>query len=129
MDSHGRLHLPIDPVGSTGTILFGINDKGRIVGRYSDSAGVTHGLIFVPPNDLVTYDFPGTVFTSLNGINAQGYVCGRYTDTAGIDHGFVGRAMRTRGQADKETKLNSRPSSARTINQSPAALRSGPPAS
>jgi hypothetical protein len=128
-DKLGRLHFPIDPVGSIGTIFFGMNDKEWIVGRYSDSAGITHGLFFVPPNDLVTYDFPGSTFTSLNGINAQGYVCGRYTDTAGIDHGFVGRVTRTRGEANNKVRLNSRPSTAKTINQSPATLRGGPPAS
>ena len=37
-DSAGTIHSPIDPVGSTGTILFGNNDRNLIVGRYSDSA-------------------------------------------------------------------------------------------
>jgi len=35
-DSNGTIHAPIDPAGSTGTILFGNNDRNFIVGRFSD---------------------------------------------------------------------------------------------
>ena len=41
-DTNGTLHFPIDPSGSAGTILFGLNDSNWMVGRYSDSSGVTH---------------------------------------------------------------------------------------
>jgi hypothetical protein len=90
-DANGALHFPIDPSGSTGTVLFGLNERNWVVGRYADSSGVTHGLFFVPPNTFVTFDYPGSTFTSLNGINAQGIICGRYTDTSGIDHGILAR--------------------------------------
>ena len=73
-DSAGALHFPIDPPGSTATILFGLNNRNWVVGRYADSAGVTHGLFFVPPNNFFTYDFPGSTFTSLNGISSQGNI-------------------------------------------------------
>ena len=36
-DPNGTLHARIDPVGSTGTILFGNNDRNFIVGRYVDA--------------------------------------------------------------------------------------------
>src|SRR5262249_38291961 len=63
-DSDGTIHAPIDPVGSTGTILFGNNDQNFIVGRYSDAAGATHGILFLPSsNSFVVYDFPGATFT------------------------------------------------------------------
>ena len=90
--SDGTLTFPIDPAGSTGTVLFGNNDLNWVVGRYADSAGVTHGLFFETPDDITTFDYPGAAgFTSLNGINQDGYICGRYLDSAGIAHGFLGR--------------------------------------
>ena len=93
-DTNGALHFPIDPSGSVGTILFGLNDRNWVVGRYADSSGVTHGLFFVPPNGFFTFDFPGSTFTSLNGINAQGVICGRYVDASGT-HGFLARVTGT----------------------------------
>src|SRR4029453_6195811 len=72
-DATGALHFPIDPSGSTGTVLFGLNDKNWVVGRYADSSGATHGLFFVPPNQFSTFDYPGSTFTSLNGINEKGF--------------------------------------------------------
>ena len=93
-DSDGTVHAPLDPVGSTGTILFGNNDMNLIVGRYSDATGATHGVLFVPPNRFVVYDFPGSTFTSLNGINERGRIVGRYTDSSGIDHGIFAQVVR-----------------------------------
>src|SRR5207249_6203044 len=78
-DANGTLHFPIDPSGSVGTVLFGLNDRNWVVGRYADSSGATHGLFFVPPNQFFTFDYPGSTFTSLNGINDQGLICGRYS--------------------------------------------------
>src|SRR5262249_39360213 len=73
------------------TVLFGVNERNWVVGRYKDSSGVTHGLFFVPPNFFFTFDYPGSTFTSLNGINAAGFICGRYTDASGIAHGILAR--------------------------------------
>ena len=98
-DSDGTIHAPIDPVGSTGTILFGNtvlrhnarrrHDLNIMVGRYTDAAGATHGILFSPQQGFVVYDFPGATFTSLNGINERGWIVGRYTDSSGIDHGIL----------------------------------------
>src|SRR6201988_4709752 len=90
-DANGALHFPIDPSGSTATVLFGLNNTNWVVGRYADSLGVTHGLFFVPPDRFFTFDYPGSTFTSLNGISQQGLICGRYNDAAGIGHGFIAR--------------------------------------
>jgi len=94
-DANGALTFPIDPSGSTATILFGDNNRNWVVGRYADSAGVTHGLFFVPPNNFFTFDFPGSTFTSLNGISSQGNICGRYVDASGIAHGIIARVRGT----------------------------------
>ena len=95
------MHAPIDPVGSTGTILFGNtvfrhnqhrrHDLNVMVGRYTDAAGTTHGILFNPLQGFVVYDYPGATFTSLNGINERGVVVGRYTDSSGIDHGILAK--------------------------------------
>jgi hypothetical protein len=95
-DPDGTLHSPIDPVGSTGTILFGNNDTNLIVGRYSDSAGATHAILFKPPNRFLQYDFPGATFTSFNGINGANTIVGRYTDpSTAIDHGIIVQLVRS----------------------------------
>jgi hypothetical protein len=94
-DSDGTIYAPIDPVGSTGTAIFGNNDSNWMVGSYSDSGGLSHGLLFIPPNRYITYDYPDSIFTSLNGINAQGLIVGRYQDTSGIVHGIIARVVRS----------------------------------
>jgi len=98
-DSDGTIYAPIDPVGSTGTILFGNtvlrigphrrHDLNVMVGRYTDPAGATHGILFDPVHGFVVYDFPGETFTSLNGVDERGVVVGRYTDSSGIEHGIL----------------------------------------
>jgi hypothetical protein len=103
-DNDGTIHAPIDPVGSTSTILFGNtvlrikqhrrHDLNLMVGRYTDAAGATHGILFSPAHGFVVYDFPGATFTSLNGINELGRVVGRYTDpSTGIDHGILAKVQ------------------------------------
>ncbi|PYK10826.1 MAG: hypothetical protein DME65_08720 [Verrucomicrobia bacterium] len=94
-DASGALHFPIDPPGSVTTVLFGLNDRNWVVGRYADAAGVTHGLFFVPPDSFFTFDYPGSTFTSLNGISDQGNIVGRFVDAAGIAHGFIARVRGT----------------------------------
>jgi len=94
-DANGALHFPIDPPGSTTTILFGDNNRNWVVGRYADGSGVTHGLFFTAPNNFFTFDYPGSTFTSLNGINAQGFICGRYGDASGVAHGIIARVRGT----------------------------------
>lgn len=109
-DSDGSIHAPIDPAGSTTTILFGNNDKNLMVGRYIDAGGATHGILFAPPNRFLVYDFPGATFTSLNGINRSNKIVGRYTDPAtGIDHGIIAEVVRT---ADGSVTLPLAPASA-----------------
>ena len=129
-DATGTLHFPIDPSGSTATVLFGLNDKNWVVGRYADSSGVTHGLFFVPPNNFFTFDYPGSTFTSLNGISDQGNICGRFVDAAGIGHGFIARVTGTpptEAAGKLVTPINP-PSLAAPLNQSPSAWGGAMPA-
>src|SRR5207244_10689689 len=129
-DATGALHLPIGPSGSTGTILFGLNDKNWVVGRYADSSGVTHGLFFVPPNQFFTFDYPGSTFTSLNGINDQGLICGRYVVASGIAHGIIARVTGTppTTAARPALKAFASPSGVTPLNSSPSAWGDAMPA-
>ena len=128
-DANETLHFPIDPPGSTFTVLFGLNDRNWVVGRYV-SSGVTHGLFFVPPNNFFTFDYPGSSFTSLNGINDQGTICGRYVDASGIAHGFLARVRGTppTQQASPQMKTNDSRSLVAPLNQSPSAWGGAIPA-
>jgi uncharacterized membrane protein len=129
-DTNGALHFPIDPSGSTGTVLFGLNERNWVVGRYSDSSGVTHGFFLLPPSNFFTFDYPGSTFTSLNGINAQGFICGRYTDASGIDHGILARVtgVPPANEAGAEMKAHDSPSLVTPRNLSPSAWRREMPA-
>ena len=129
-DRNGALHFPIDPPGSVGTVLFGLNNKNLVVGRYADSSGVTHGLFFVPPDSFFTFDYPGSAFTSLNGISSQGNITGRYVDASGIAHGFIARVRGTppTTPAGPEMKANASRSLLAPLNPSPAAWGGAMPA-
>jgi uncharacterized membrane protein len=129
-DANGALHFPIDPSGSVTTVLFGLNDRNWVVGRYLDGSGVTHGLFFVPPNSFFTFDYPGSTFTSLNGISDRGIICGRYVDASGIAHGFLARVRGTppTQEARTEMKANDSRSVATPLNPSPSAWGGAMPA-
>ncbi|HEU0273410.1 MAG TPA: hypothetical protein VFQ83_02650 [Candidatus Udaeobacter sp.] len=129
-DHNGTLHFPIDPPGSVGTVLFGVNDTNFVVGRYADASGATHGLFFVPPDNFFTFDYPGSTFTSLNGINLFGFICGRYNDAAGIGHGFIAR-LRGIPHANVANQLAAAlntPLKATPLDQSPSAWGNAKPA-
>jgi len=126
-DANGALHFPIDPPGSTATVLFGDNDRNWVVGRYADSSGVTHGVFFVPPNNFFTFDYPGSTFTSLNGINDQGFISGRYVDASGIGHGIIARVTGTPPTKEAGAEMKAltttpnRPSLVTPLDRSPSA--------
>ena len=78
-----------DPLGTEGTIAYGINDNGKIVGAYTDNAGLDHGFL-LSHGQYTTLDDPlGTEGTVAEGINARGEIVGYYTDGSGINHGFL----------------------------------------
>src|SRR5262249_30871884 len=114
--------------GSTATILFGLNDRNWVVGRYA-SSGVTHGLFYVPPDNFFTFDYPGSTFTSLNGINDQGVICGRYV-ASGIAHGFLARVRGTPSgtPAGPEMKANNSRPLVTPLDPSPSAWGAAMPA-
>jgi probable HAF family extracellular repeat protein len=77
---------PLDVPGASQTRAFEINDRGQIVGWFTDATGVhgflTDGATFTP------IDVPGATETNALGINTAGQIVGYFRDATG-DHGFV----------------------------------------
>jgi probable HAF family extracellular repeat protein len=85
--------ISIDYPNAIGTsIPGGINDRGEIVGAYTDSSRKVHGFLF--SNGVYTMvDVPGAASTLARGINSRGDIVGSYQVTpskpGGDNHGFV----------------------------------------
>jgi probable HAF family extracellular repeat protein len=77
----------IDVPGASSTVAQGINDRGQIVGGYSDEIfGPSH--LFVTDGDqFVTIDIAGSSNTTAFGINNQGKIVGSYVTSE--QHGFL----------------------------------------
>jgi probable HAF family extracellular repeat protein len=71
-----------------GTITYSVNDRGQIVGYFTDSNGDFHG--YLKTGSIFTQiDFPGGSQTIAYGINDAGVVVGRYVDSADVRHSFL----------------------------------------
>jgi len=66
----------------------GINDKGLVVGLFSDASGVSHGFLR-QGTTYTTIDAPGATTTYAFGINNNGTLEGEWYDVAGAAQGFV----------------------------------------
>jgi probable HAF family extracellular repeat protein len=102
VDSRGTLHgflfdkrdfTVIDFPGAKATFAARINNRGQIVGAYSDDPNspaleLTHGFL-LDNGVFTTIDVPGAVRTQPFGINNHGQIVGEYVDTAGKSHGFL----------------------------------------
>ncbi len=87
----GTITAPIEPRGATFAFISCINDNGVIVGRYTTTDGVRHGLVMKLPHSYFAFDYPGSIFTSVSGINNHGYVTGRFQTDDGLFHSYLGR--------------------------------------
>jgi probable HAF family extracellular repeat protein len=85
--------------GAGETSVYGIDDRGRVVGTYTDAgvtpapdgsvpSGTLHGFI-LDGGRLTRLDAPGAVVTQAADINERGQVVGAFIDTTGIQHGFL----------------------------------------
>jgi probable HAF family extracellular repeat protein len=73
-----------------GTVAFGINDIGDVVGNYvSASDGNRHGFLRRSNGVFTTFDVRGAVVTNAEGINNAGTIVGSYIDEKDLFHGFV----------------------------------------
>lgn len=77
------------PAGATSA--FGINDKGQIVGQYTNAQGQAPGFALVNmKTSAITINAPsGPNTVNAQGINNFGLIVGFYVGNDGQDHGFV----------------------------------------
>jgi hypothetical protein len=94
-DSDGTMTYPIDAPVVGGTNLYGLNDRGWMVGGCYDAAAGGHGVLFIPGSGVASYDYPGAMYTWFYGVNNKGQICGGYEDGDG-SHAFVVRALQAR---------------------------------
>jgi probable HAF family extracellular repeat protein len=80
----------IDFPNAASTQAFGINERGDVVGAYTDTAGNSHGFQ-LSDGKFRAIDFPGGVLTSARGINDDGAVAGGFAESndPSVVHGFV----------------------------------------
>jgi probable HAF family extracellular repeat protein len=97
-NERGRI-TTFDVPGARGTEAVKINDRGQIVGRYSedtpfvDDSARARG--YVRQRSAITrIDVPGATATLPAGINDRGHVVGHYVDARGTTHGFLWREGR-----------------------------------
>lgn len=77
-----------DPV--LGTVAFGINDVGQIVGDYVDATDHNrHGFLLSNGTYTKPLDPPGSTLTVAEGINNAGVIVGVYLDANNGEHGFL----------------------------------------
>lgn len=78
----------IDVPGSLMTLSArGINDRGQIVGAYSDALGTLHGYL-LNKGEFTTIDYPGSQATVVDRINNIGQMVGTFADSGGL-HAFL----------------------------------------
>jgi probable HAF family extracellular repeat protein len=74
--------------GAIGTAAFGVNDRGQIVGLFTDAGGVTHGFL-LDKGVFTQIDAPGSTETQTTAINDRGQIVGLFFDAGGVSHGFI----------------------------------------
>jgi probable HAF family extracellular repeat protein len=78
-------YTQIDYPGALYTFVVGIDTAGDITGYYTDSSGISHGLILSGAT-YTTIDYPGATDTYFYGVNDVGQIVG-FTGTVNI--GFI----------------------------------------
>lgn len=91
--SFGLTFALIEFPRSTTTTAMGIDDKGRIVGRYNDGSLENdlpgNNAFRLSGDAFSSLAFPGAVQTVAFGINKSGEIVGAFVDTSGAYHGFT----------------------------------------
>jgi hypothetical protein len=81
--------LPTVNGTTTSQTAFGINNAGKIVGQYNDSATATSpGYLFSGGAYTILTPTPTAVVTNAQGVNNQGLVTGFYSSDGVHQHGF-----------------------------------------
>jgi probable HAF family extracellular repeat protein len=82
----------IDFPGALTTQAFGINERGDVVGDYTDTSGNVHGFL-LKKGKFSSIDYPGAILTSARGINDAGEIVGAFS-TADDPQGAHGYLLR-----------------------------------
>jgi hypothetical protein len=93
-DADGTLNWPIRAPGFTNTDMFGVDDKGRMVGFVTDLGTNTQAVFLRPSHRFAFFEYPGALDTEFMDINNRGQICGRYFAPDFTYHSFV---VRVRG--------------------------------
>lgn len=90
----GITFTTIDFPGATGTVAYGVNNAGSIVGFYGDLASHVHAFLNQGGalGTYTSFDYPGATITTATGINDDNQISGYYTDSLGTYHGFLDQA-------------------------------------
>ena len=89
-DADGNIFWPIRAPGFANTGMFGVDDRGRMVGFVtSRDGGPTQAVFLRPPNRFAFFAYPGAIFTEFTDINNHGQICGKYDSPDGKRHGFI----------------------------------------
>ena len=91
-DRRGRI-TSFDVPGAKGTEASDINDRGQIVGTFSEDTPIVNNSarprgFLLDRGKLTTIDFPGAALTVAAGVNNRGQVVGGYLDAQGRPHGY-----------------------------------------
>lgn len=78
----------IDYPGSNRAQIYGINDRGDMVGGYWDANNRRHGFL-LREGRFTSLDFPGMSLTSAFAISEAGDIVGYVLDTDNVEHGFL----------------------------------------
>jgi hypothetical protein len=91
-DPDGKIVWPIQAPGFANTGMFGLDDKGRMVGFVTSlSGGPTEAVFLRPSHRFAVFSYPGAIFTEFYDINSSGKICGGYYSPDGKAHGFIAR--------------------------------------
>ncbi len=81
--------LPLVTPNTTAETAFGINDKGAVVGQFTDAAtGTTPGFVDINGTFTILSPVANAVVTNAQSINSQGLVTGFYSTDGVHQHGF-----------------------------------------
>lgn len=87
--ANGKLVWPIQAPGFANTGMFGVDDKGRMVGFVTSLDAPTQAVFLRASHRFTSFAYPGAIFTEFTDINNHGEICGKYDSPDGKQHGFI----------------------------------------
>lgn len=88
-DPDGKVVWPIRARGFANTGMFGMDDKGRMVGFVTSLGAPTQAVFLRPSHRFAYFAYPGAILTEFNDINNHGQICGTYNSPDAKQHGLI----------------------------------------